>query len=233
MEILSESSDILAASFLSPITIFGGDSRNDGDGQGRYKCRRNIEQSLCLAVNTVEHLCFVIGKARCVLKSCHAKAGVKQIDKRQDDRAESNGYADPDKVFEYLSPRLGDIGLGNGNDLVVANLIHIHVYKHRQRADGNAEDGSGRGNGLIVAVCDKIPRQQKADNDLDEHLEHLTHGRGYHVSVSLRIAPERRGEAHQKHRRCKHAYAQCGVGIMQDTGKPIRKQEHYRRADCA
>ena len=51
--------------------------------------------------------------------------------------------------------------------------------------------------------------------------------------MSLCKASERRGKAHQKHRRCECSYAQCSVGIVQDTGKPVGKQEHYRRADSA
>ena len=104
---------------------------------------------------------MLIAEAHRVLKAGHTKARVKKVYERQHYRAQRDGDADAQEVFQYRAGALGNIGLGYRVEAVVAHLVHDHVYERDERAHGNAEDSARDGDGLVIAGLDEISGEGK------------------------------------------------------------------------
>ena len=217
--------------------------RNYGDGEGRDERRGQVEQRLRLAVHTVKHLRLVIAEARRGLEPVHAQLRVDAVEYGHYARAESYRHTDCEDVAHYLPRGIDDLivvgrvvcvhdacGIRRGKDVIVPPLVYHHVKQRYDRAYRNAKYRPCRADRAPKSGAHRKVRQNKAGNDLEQHLQHLVHRGGDHVAVALTVAAVGRDEAHKKYCRAHCLYAQRGVGVFKVfVRQPFREQEHYQR----
>ena len=172
---------------------------------------------------------MLIAEAHRILKAGHTKARVQKIDQRQHHRAQRDGDADAQEVFQYRAGALGNIGLGYRVEAVVAHLVHDHVYERDKRAYGHTQYCASDGDGLVIADLNEISGEGKTHRDLGKHLEHLADGGGLHILIALGQASVGRRKAAQEHCGRQHPDAQRRIGAVDERiGQPLGENKHHR-----
>ena len=212
----------------------GRDCRNDGDGHRRNKARREVIECLHGAVGPVK----LVGKrgadAGNVRKLDVDELRVDEGDDAHDGGAERDDETDHDKLPQRMSDGIGLVaaeaaGL-QARSAVLAQIAPEHVDERGERAGGDAEDRAGGAHRQALARTGEHHGEDKSDDDLDEHLEHLSdRGRG-HVAVALNIAAERAREAHEQHRGRERPNALADLRLADEKHRHLRReQEHGER----
>ena len=197
---------------------------------GRLKKVCALQEGLRLAVDAVEHLRLEIGEVRRRLQPVHAQLGVDGIEDRHDAGAERDRHADRQQIADDLQRGVGPflsaglVGLDvagrvrRGQIAVMTVPVPDHIAQRHHRADRHAQDRARRARRQALARADQHRGEDQAEDDLEEHLQHLVDGRGDHVAVALAVAAVGRDKAHQQDRRGHRADAQRGVRIFKVVG---------------
>ena len=109
-----------------------------------------------------------------------------------------------------------------------------HIAQRHHRADRHAEDRPRRADGQTLSRAQEGRREDQAEDDLEEHLQHLVDGGGDHVAVALAVAAVGRDQAHQQDRRGHRADRHGRVRVFQIIGgQPLREGEEHEGEDHA
>ena len=238
-----ESSDIFAASPFGIARDRPGDRRDYCYGQRRNERRRQVEERLRLAVHAVEHLRLIIAESGGGLETVHAELGVNAVEYRHDARTQRDGHAYGEYIVDYLARGVHKLvvlrrvvhiddtcGIRRGENVIVAALVDHHVRQRHDRADGYAQHRARRADRASKPGPHRGIRDDKPGDDLEQHLQHLVHGRRDHVAVALAVSAVGGHHAHQQYRRAHRLYAQRGVWIFKvHRRQPVREEEHDER----
>lgn len=157
---------------------------------------------------------------------------VQQGDDAHGGVAQGNGNADGQNPLHQRSP--GGRRIVGGGVVPVAEQIETHEAQGDDLADRNAQN---RARSAIIHAHFQgsyhIKRYRKTNAQLEQDFQHLRHGGGRHVALSLGIAPHTGQQTHAEHRRSQDLDGRGGLGLVHQLRQLGRAEKHQQRQDHA
>ena len=202
----------------------GGYRRHQAYRQGIDKRRRQHEQRHAEGVFAIQGG----GLRRCIAKRVpqggrHQRL-VQQGDQAHARRAHGDGYAGPQQLPQYAAAcrgyvahfrQCGPPGQQQGGD-----------QQAQARPGGDTADGPGGAQVRPRTLPQQVQAQPQPDEQLAGGLRHLSGGGRHHIAQPLGIAPQRRRQAYQQHRRPQRPQGRGRVRIVERGGQGLRQQAH-------
>ena len=99
------------------------------------------------------------------------------------------------------------------------------------RSGGDPADGACGAQRRVRAPVQQQKARAQPDDQLSGGLRHLPGGGGHHVPQPLAVAPQRRRQAHQQHRRAQRPQGRRRVRVVQRRRQRPRHKAHHGGAD--
>ena len=119
---------------------------------------------------------------------------------------------------------------GQGHGLIALAEAMVQIQRGYQATGGNAQNGSRGSHGIVICKLQHHNGSAQAQRQLADCLQHLGHGSGHHIALTLEETPVCAHQADQETRRTQGRNGHPRITVVHSARQQLAAENHQQRA---